>query len=249
MKKDSEHNISTAEQGKRLHDKFTDIIYLARLERQRQRYLQEDDPDKIAGYGRRYPILPLYLAAEKRIAEIELSMDMESPEHLDRDFISDHVFFMYETEVETLSERYHSTGPVLTRSEQLDLFEKTPVELLSTTNPYDGITCESYGFVNDSSEDVAIVRIVPGGATPRQRVLEGERTVEGYVRGIGALAVESVDGSLVEYEFTGAPFTEPREVGIEVGQIMQWRAGSEELIFSELCRPPYSSGRFEDLSD
>ena len=41
-----------------------------------------------------------------------------------------------------------------------------------------------------------------------------------------------------------------RAVVVEIGQIMQWEADHDvDLVFSEVCDPPYADGRFEDLPE
>ncbi len=40
------------------------------------------------------------------------------------------------------------------------------------------------------------------------------------------------------------------EVVVEIGQIMQWEASKDlDLVFSEVCYPPYKDGRFENLPE
>ncbi len=41
-----------------------------------------------------------------------------------------------------------------------------------------------------------------------------------------------------------------KEVVVGVGQIMQWTAPEDtDLVFYEVCDPPYQDGRFEDLPE
>ena len=50
----------------------------------------------------------------------------------------------------------------------------------------------------------------------------------------------------VEHVFSAD--SEPCAIDVNVGDSMQWTAGSEEVLeFQEVCIPPYEDGRFENL--
>ncbi len=109
-----------------------------------------------------------------------------------------------------------------------------------------GVKCDSYTFVVDSSNDLAIITIEPGYETPLQVVLSGTRTIEGYVSGKGKLIVHGLDGEIrtypVGYNYHGLT------VEVKVGEKMQWKADKDyELVFSEVCSPPYVEGRYENV--
>lgn len=112
-------------------------------------------------------------------------------------------------------------------------------------NIYPGVTCHVYGFVGDKNKDLAIVEIEPGGKTPAQEVLEGDRTIELYVHGEGTLYVVRKNG-VKEVHVA----TEGLIVEVQLGDKMQWKAvEGRNLIFAEVCQPPYSEGRYKNLEE
>jgi len=131
-------------------------------------------------------------------------------------------------------------------SEKLSNFgdQETPVCFIETVTVKEGVECDIYSFENDGSKDLAIVRVAAGAKTPLQQVLSGVTTTEGFLSGEGTLTVQS------NGEATTLSFNEesPGEVLVEVGQTMQWEADpNSELVFYEVCVPPYEEGRFENL--
>lgn len=122
-----------------------------------------------------------------------------------------------------------------------------PVRFVETQTVKAGVECDVYVFTDDSSKDLAIVRVSKGYKTPLQRVLLGDKTIEGFYDGVGTLTIRSVNGQSDEYEFGSS---DNKEVLVEVGQIMQWYAdGDDNLTFYEICEPPYVDGRFENLKE
>jgi hypothetical protein len=123
-----------------------------------------------------------------------------------------------------------------------------PVEFIETIHKREGLEVDTYNFVGDKTRDLAIMRINHGFKTPRQRIDEGERTLEGLVSGRGHFIVERKDSDLPEvFRFTdSSQNTSPIEVNI--GDVMQWKAdGDSTLVAYEICYPKYSDGRFKDL--
>lgn len=120
-----------------------------------------------------------------------------------------------------------------------------------TMDVADGVECDVYKFADDETKDLGIVKVAPGAKTPRQRIVlgDGARTLEGYVSGTGTLKVTSVDGQERAYSFAEKSDKNlPRPVEVKQGEIMRWEAGAEsELVFYEVCEPPYQDGRFENL--
>lgn len=119
-----------------------------------------------------------------------------------------------------------------------------PVEFVETMNVKDGVVCDVYSFVGDTTKDLGVVTVKRGHKTPLQRVLEGDKTIEGFVSGNGTLTVKSTNGEKKAYQFNDdddATFVE-----VAVGETMQWSADSD-LVFYEICHPPYSAGRFENV--
>ncbi|OZV77350.1 hypothetical protein CA850_23115 [Micromonospora echinospora] len=119
------------------------------------------------------------------------------------------------------------------------------VEYVETTPVTDGVTCDVYRFRDSEAYDLAIVEVRAGKRTPLQRVLTGTETIEGHLAGRGTLTVRAPNGRETAYRF---PAERATPVAVAVGEIMQWHADSgETLMFFELCAPPYTDGRFEDL--
>ena len=105
------------------------------------------------------------------------------------------------------------------------------------------VTCDIYNFEKDSTRDIAIVTVLPGCKTPPQRVMEGIKTIEGLMLGVGTLTVDNEIHYLEEGEANDG-------IEVEVGQTMQWEAGlKSDLVFYEICEPPYKKGRFKDIEE
>ena len=40
------------------------------------------------------------------------------------------------------------------------------------------------------------------------------------------------------------------QIDVMIGEVMQWRTtGNVDLIFYEICFPPYADGRYQNLND
>lgn len=110
-----------------------------------------------------------------------------------------------------------------------------------------GVTCHTYSFEDDNTRDLAIVEVQPGCRTPLQRVLKGDRTIEGYMSGKGSLTVVGQTGQENVYSAEDA---KNFPVQVAVGELMQWKSMPDsKLEFYEICYPPYEDGRFENLPD
>jgi mannose-6-phosphate isomerase-like protein (cupin superfamily) len=121
------------------------------------------------------------------------------------------------------------------------------VTFVETQEVKEGVRCDIY-TIKGKRQDLAIVTVTQGYKTPLQRVLLGDRTIEGFISGSGALTVTSPDGTSTVYEFSNE--NEGNAVVVTVGQLMQWHAcGPVDLIFYEICEPPYEDGRFENLAE
>ena len=130
--------------------------------------------------------------------------------------------------------------------ERLGTFKNELVSFIKTQAIKDGVVCDIYTFTQDSSKDLGIVTVSPGFKTPPQRVLLGDATIEGYMSGEGTLTVTKKDGKVQKYYFSNP--TEAKEVEIKVDEIMQWENdGNSDLVFYEICLPPYKDGRYENL--
>lgn len=122
-----------------------------------------------------------------------------------------------------------------------------PVDFVLAEDIAPGVTCDVYLFMSDDSKDLAIINIEAGSKTPRQRVLDGTRTVEGYLAGAGTLHITRKNGSVETYP-VGEHTEENFLIEIQVGDIMQWFADADSRLTAfEVCWPRYVDGRFEDL--
>lgn len=135
-------------------------------------------------------------------------------------------------------------------SEHLVEFQHQQVTFIRTDQIKNGVECDVYEFVNDSSKDLAIVRVKANHSTPLQKVLAGDSTIEGYLNGEGQLVVSDAKGHTTVYSYTEiGQATNP--VSVYIGETMQWHAGTKGLVFYEICTPPYEDGRFinQDSND
>lgn len=121
------------------------------------------------------------------------------------------------------------------------------VSFVETLPVVEGVECDVYAFDQDGTKDLGIIRIEPGFKTPLQRVLNGERTIEGYISGEGQLAITRSNGQWEVYQVSDAVSEKP-SIDINIGDLMQWEAtGSSRLVAYEICIPPYQGGRYENL--
>ena len=122
-----------------------------------------------------------------------------------------------------------------------------PVEFVKTEQVTKGVECDVYSFIGDPTKDLGIIRIQPGFKTPRQRVIQGEKTIEGYISGKGKLIIERGAGEREEYNLKDKRRNKP-EITVNIGDTMQWQAAIDSyLIAYEICFPPYGEGRYEEL--
>lgn len=136
-------------------------------------------------------------------------------------------------------------NPYLTEFEFEGL--KLPVTYTETVNVAEGVTCDVYKFDGDNKKDLGIIHIQPGAKTPRQRVLTGERTIEGYVSGKGMFFIGPEPGIDVVHGVGAVP-NDHFSISVERGEIMQWQAADDsKLTVFEVCYPPYAPGRYENL--
>jgi hypothetical protein len=122
--------------------------------------------------------------------------------------------------------------------------QKQRVSFIETMNVVHGVKCDVYRFDSDDSKDLGIIKIEPNCKTPLQKVLKGNKTIEGYVSGEGKLIV-STDGKDKTYPVKDG---EKFSVDVRIGETMQWQAGEKPLVAYEICFPPYEDGRYENLT-
>lgn len=116
------------------------------------------------------------------------------------------------------------------------------VKFIETQQVKDGVSCDVYEFIDDSSRDLGIVSVEAGSKTPKQKILSGDKTIEGFISGKGTLRVAKPAGETIEYIFPG----NVTAIELHVGDIMQWDAQTD-LQFYEICYPAYTDGRFQNL--
>ena len=125
--------------------------------------------------------------------------------------------------------------------------KEQPVLFVETMHVTEGVDCDVYTFGGDSSKDLGIIKVGPGSKTPLQKVLKGDRTIEGYISGKGKLTVTKADGKQEVY-VVGGELKEPVVVTVGIGETMQWEADEKsKLTAYEICFPPYEDGRYENL--
>lgn len=122
-----------------------------------------------------------------------------------------------------------------------------PITLVNKIQITEGVECDAYAFAGDDTEkDLGIIRIQPGAKTPKQKVLAGEKTIEGYVSGKGTLTIKR--GVSEAIYWVGGKENKPFSVQVNMGDIMQWEAAPDsQLVAYEICFPPYKDGRFENI--
>ncbi len=122
------------------------------------------------------------------------------------------------------------------------------VNFVESTEVKPGVNCDVYEFDGDKGRDLAIVVVEPNSTTPLQRILQGDRTVEGYISGKGALTITKPSGKKEVHEVGNSQ--EHFSIVVAIGETMQWQASADsKLVFSEVCYPPYEEGRFQNLPE
>jgi mannose-6-phosphate isomerase-like protein (cupin superfamily) len=128
---------------------------------------------------------------------------------------------------------------------KLSEFKGEAVIFKENVHVKDGVSCDVYTFENDKSKDLAVVIVHPGAKTPLQKVLQGDKTIEGFLRGTGMLEIVRANGDEQVFTF---PSRDEEDVMVSIGDTMQWSASKgEQLTFYEICTPPYKEGRFLNL--
>lgn len=125
--------------------------------------------------------------------------------------------------------------------------KEQPISFIERTRVTDGVECDVYAFDGDKTKDLGIIRIKPGSKTPLQKVLKGDRTIEGDISGKGKLTITKADGTQQIYNANDET-REPIVVTVAVGELMQWEADvNSDLKVYEICFPPYEDGRYENI--
>ena len=116
------------------------------------------------------------------------------------------------------------------------------VTFINSSEVKDGVVCDVYSFDDDSEKDLGIIKVRSGEKTPLQKVISGDQTLEIFESGSGVLTITGENGKKTEYAYPGGP----EQVEVKVGELMQWEAYGD-LVFAEICYPPYKDGRFENI--
>lgn len=121
------------------------------------------------------------------------------------------------------------------------------VVFVETVPVVEGVECDVYSVEGDNNKDLGIIRIKLGSSTPLQKVLRGEKTIEGYVSGKGKLTIIRASG---EEEIH--PVDDKNKgmfsIDVGIGDTMQWQADKDsDLVAFEICIPPYEDGRYENI--
>ena len=93
----------------------------------------------------------------------------------------------------------------ITKDKKLSSFvvdgQTLSVRFVETQTVKEGVKCDIYSFVGDKSMDLAVVTVLPNHKTPMQRVLSGNKTIEGFISGEGTLSILGRDRKLKTYNF------------------------------------------------
>ena len=135
---------------------------------------------------------------------------------------------------------------IIVYMKKLTEFMGRQVSFIETLHVKKGVVCDTYSFVGDSSKDLGVITVSRDQTTPRQRIVQGSTTIEGYLSGHGTLTIKYEKGETKTYTF--GKDSEDGPVDVEIGQIVQLKAAHDsDLVFYEICEPPYQDGRFENL--
>ncbi len=126
--------------------------------------------------------------------------------------------------------------------------QKIPIKFIETSQVKKGVYCDVYKFTQKENSDLGIISIKKGASTPKQKILSGEKTIEGYISGHGFLIIKDSTGEENRYKVNSQ--TPNFKITVKIGETMQWHADKDsELSVYEICYPPYQEGRFKNLPD
>ncbi|MFC1710359.1 hypothetical protein ACFL0F_01710 [Patescibacteria group bacterium] len=122
------------------------------------------------------------------------------------------------------------------------------VVFIETISVVDGVTRDIYSVEDDTSIDLGIIKIKPGSKTPRQRVKNGQKTIEGYISGRGIFTITREKSGKSEIHPVDDNINR-FSIDVGIGDVTQWLADeNSNLVAFEVCIPPYDEGRFENIS-
>jgi hypothetical protein len=107
------------------------------------------------------------------------------------------------------------------------------------------VMCNVYAFSADSTKDLGVIHIKAGASTPKQLILKGDKTVEGYLAGEADFVFSKTAESDTVLGYSDDSYGNDTTLGI--GDTMQWSAIRNSVCY-EVCYPSYEDGRFEQVS-
>lgn len=124
-------------------------------------------------------------------------------------------------------------------SDKMISFQDQEISYVETQQVTNGVTCDVYSFPEDSSKDLGIIYIKKNAQTPMQRIVKGDKTIEGLL--VGAARLITSEGV---YDLNEASAHD--SIALTIGSTMQWTA-TEDSVLYEVCYPPFEAGRFENI--
>lgn len=134
---------------------------------------------------------------------------------------------------------------LLDSGEKLTSFRGEAILFIETQVVADGVTCDVYSFAKDDTKDLGIMYVSQGSKTPKQRIIKGDRTIEGFLFGDADLTFRHADKTEVIYNYSDLSYG--IDTVLSVGDTMRWSANQDSILY-EICYPPYEDGRFQDGS-
>lgn len=138
------------------------------------------------------------------------------------------------------------TNRIKNTVDKLATFRAAAVKFIETQTVKDGVECDVYSFVDDGRKDLGIIRMKKGLQTPKQLILKGDKTIEGFLVGKADLTFSTASQGETIYSYSDESYGVDTVLG--VGDTMQWYA-SEDSVLYEICYPPYEAGRFKELEN
>jgi len=122
------------------------------------------------------------------------------------------------------------------------------LNFIESSQVKEGVTCDVYSIQETDAFDLGVVFVEKGKSTPNQKVLKGEKTFEIFEQGEGSLIINK--GQTDEEVYAFSEESENMEITVNINQTMQWQASDgSDLMFYEICYPPYQDGRFENIEE
>lgn len=136
------------------------------------------------------------------------------------------------------------TNDMLNTKDKLTSFRGEAVEFIEVQSVKDGVECDVYSFFDDDTKDLGIIRVKQGSETPKQQILKGDKTVEGFLFGKADLVFSRATQDVTIYGYSDDSYGV--DTVLSVSDTMQWRAHEDSVLY-EICYPRYEDGRFKEL--